>query len=378
MTETPDATSAGLPQSDPPARDSETAGSFLAWCAVAFAVSFAVVWAYVAIMPMAFLGRDYPLWIAKRTLMDQCQLGSVLVFGDSRTLAATVPNVMPVSVTNLAQSGSSAIETYFSLRRALRCPTPPKLVVISHSAMKFMGDSDYWANFARNGVLDYAEMQQVGRDAAALHDREIIDLQPSDQLRPALRDTLFAVRFPPFYFGSLANGVVAARWHYNRQVLHDALLSAGHAVFGNHPGSSDLADEAHNAAYRASPLIDLYFSRILALLAERHIPAVFVSIPINHATWVRMSPAFSDRFRDYLQAKMQQSPPLRVVGPAIPCWPDRFFGDAWHLNAQGATEYSRWFGEVLRDELTGAPGPALPNTCPDAATGRAEPTVTLR
>ena len=384
MTETPAATAPGPKPADQPAdqpvagRDTETARGFLAWCALAFAISFAVAWAYVAVMPMAFLGRDYPLWVAKRTLMDQCRLGSVLVFGDSRTLAATVPNVMPLPVTNLAQSGSSAIETYFSLRRALRCPTPPKLVVISHSAIKFTGDVDYWDSFARNGVLDYADMRAVARDAAALHDRELIDLQPAAQLQPALRETLFALRFPPFYFGSLTNGVIAARWHYNRQVVQDTLRSAGHAVFGTDPGSSELADEARDPSFRTSPLVDLYFSRSLALLAEHHIPALFVSMPINHATWVRMPAEYSNRFRAYLQAKMREFPQLRVVGDATPCWPDRFFGDAWHFNAQGAVEYSRWFGGLLRDEVADRPGQDLPNTCPDASDARGEPTVTLR
>ena len=55
---------------------------------------------------------------------------------------------MPIPVTNLALSGTSPIETYFAVRRALRCETPPKLVVIAHGPLKFSSDSDYWASFA--------------------------------------------------------------------------------------------------------------------------------------------------------------------------------------------------------------------------------------
>ena len=73
---------------------------FLTWCLVAFTLSFGLVWLYVAAMPMAFLSRDYPLWIAKRTMLDECRLGDVAVFGDSRTLAGTEPSVMPVPVMN--------------------------------------------------------------------------------------------------------------------------------------------------------------------------------------------------------------------------------------------------------------------------------------
>lgn len=369
-----------MPASDAERVRDTSSTEFLGWFGIAFVIAFGIVWAYVAMVPMAFLSRDYPLWIAKRTLMDECRLGSVLVFGDSRAVAATVPNVMAVSVTNLAQSGASPIETYFAVRRALRCPTPPKLVVIAHSAPKFGSDSDYWTSFARNGFLDYADMRQVDRDAARLHDTEIGDLSPMDHLQPAWRDFLFAVRFPPLYFGSLVNGFVGARWQHNRDSLREALLSSGHAVFGNNPGSDSVAGEGQDPIFGTSPLVNLYFSRTLELLADRSIPVLLFSIPINRATYKRMPPEFSARFDDYLRAKARDLPNTHVVDPVIPCWPDRFFGDAWHFNAQGATAYSRklgdWLHAVLADGIVGN----LPNACTGSAptTSPSEPAVTLR
>ncbi|WP_158927994.1 hypothetical protein [Acidisphaera sp. S103] len=359
---------------DPPS------AAFLAWFGVAFVVAFGVVWIYVAMAPMAFLSRDYPLWVAKRMLMDECRLGSVLVFGDSRAMAATVPDVMPMSVTNLAQSGASPIETYFAVRRALRCPTSPKLVVIAHSASKFGGDSDYWTSFARNGFLDYGDMREVDHDAARLHDKEIFDLPSMDHLQPALRDFLFSVRFPPLYFGSLVNGFIAARWKHNHDALHDGLLSSGHAVFGNRSGSSSIAGEGHNPIYKTSPLMNLYFSRTLALLSDRGIPVLLFSMPVNRATYMRMPPEFTIRFEDYLQAEARHFPGIHVVDPVIPCWPDRFFGDAWHFNAQGATAYSRELGVRLRDVLADGIVRNSPNACTDSmpAMGPSESTVTLR
>ena len=360
-------------------RDTSSA-AFLAWFGIVFVVAFGIVWVYVATAPMAFLSRDYPLWVAKRTLMDECRLGSVLVFGDSRAMAATVPNVMPVSVTNLAQSGASPIETYFAVRRALRCPTPPRLVVIAHSATKFGGDSDYWTSFARNGFLDYADMRQVDRDAADLHDKEILDLPSMGHLQPALRDFLFAVRFPPLYFGSLVNGFIAVRWKHNHDALRESLLSSGHAVFGNHSGSSGITSEGRDPIYETSPLENLYFSRTLALLADRGVPVLLFAIPINRSTYMRMPPEYSARFDDYLQAEARHFPNIHVASPVISCWPDRFFGDAWHFNTQGATAYSRELGVWLRDELTDGTIKNLPNACADSEPGMgpSEPTVTLR
>ena len=340
-----------------------TASGFLAWFLVTFTISFGLTWIYVATMPMAFLSRDYPLWIAKRTMLDECRLGSVAVFGDSRTLAATVPSLMPVPVTNFALSGTSPIETFFAVRRALRCPVPPKLVVIAHGALKFMSDSDYWHFSARTGFLDYGDMRAVDADAARLDDDEIQALGQSDQLPPALREALFALRFPAFYFDSLINSFVVARWEHNYNAMRAALLSSGHALFGTAHGSSEIAADGLATEYAASPLVDLYFSRTLALLAQRGVPVIVLSMPINRATYARMHPEVGREFAAYLHEKAAQFPNLRVVGPAIPCWPDRFFGDAWHLNADGAAAFSTVLGAWLRNVLAGAHVTELPDRC---------------
>jgi hypothetical protein len=340
--------------------------AFLAWFGISFVVSFGLVWLYVATMPMAFLSRDYPLSIAKRTLIDECRAGSVAVFGDSRTLAGTIPSAMPIPVTNLAQSGSSPIETYFAARRALRCETAPKLVVIAHGPLKFSSDSDYWASFVRNGVLNYADMREVDHNAALLHDKGIQDLIPGDQMRPFLRELLYSIRFPAFYFDSLVNGFVAARWQHNRNALRENLQSSGHALFGTASGSSEVAVEGSDVTFRASPLIDWYFSRTLEMLTERGIPVIVVSMPINHATYTRMPAELSDHFGSYLRGKAKQFPGLHVVGPTIPCWPDEFFGDAWHLNARGAELYSRSLGAWLAEFLGGKTPKELPNLCTNA------------
>ena len=259
-------------------------GVLLRWFAVAFAVCFGLIWTYVATMPMAFLDRDYPLLVAKRTMLDECRLGTVAVFGDSRTLAATVPAVMPVTVSNFAMSGTSPIETYFNVQRALRCPTLPKLVLIAHGALKFVSDSDYWVFDARMGFLSYADMRAIDRDATKMHDSEIVSYRPNDQLPLALRELLFALRFPAFYFDSLVNGFVGLRLQHNLDAMHDALLSSGHALFGTAAGSSDIAAEGFGPNYRTSPLIDLYFSRTLMLLARHNVRVYFLSMPVNQAT----------------------------------------------------------------------------------------------
>jgi hypothetical protein len=90
---------------------------------------------------------------------------------------------------------------------------------------------------------------------------------------------------------------------------------------------------------------------------------VVLTMPINQATYARTPPELRGRFAAYLRDKAAANPGLHVVGPAIPCWPDRFFGDAWHFNATGADAYSRELGPWLSRALAGeAPG-ELPDHC---------------
>jgi hypothetical protein len=92
-------------------------------------------------------------------------------------------------------------------------------------------------------------------------------------------------------------------------------------------------------------------------------------MPLNQATHARMQPEFADSFAAYLHGKEKEFPNLHVVGSLIPCWPDRYFGDAFHLNAVGVDQYSRTLGEWLEQLLAGTLPPAPPDRCTDDAVG---------
>ena len=346
---------------------SGAAATFLWSSAAAFVVCFGLIWAYVVLCPMAFLDRDYPLWMAKRTMLAAGRPGMVAVFGDSRAVAGIMPAAMPLPVVNFALSGTSPIETWFAVRRALDCPTPPRLVVIAHGALKFTGDSDYWRFGARMGFFSYRDMRGIEADAARLHDDTLARLEEGDHLSPRLRAALYAWRFPMFYFNSLLHGYVAGRWRYNRAAQEAALAASGHALFGTDPGSDETASEAGATAFAPAPLIDSYYARTLALLQARHVPVVLLAMPVNRATYARTSPRFRAQFAAYLHATAGRFDNVTVMGPAVGCWPDAAYGDAWHFNAAGAEAFSRAFGARLVQMQAGGDdgdGTAL-QRCPD-------------
>ncbi len=324
---------------------------YLAMMATAFCGVFALVWIYTATMPMAFLSRDYPAWIAKRTMLAQCDVGSVSFFGDSRTMAGIEPRQLPFPSSNFAFSGSSPIEAYFAVKRALLCHNRPKVVVIAYSPGKFMGDDDYWNISTRVGILNFADMRAVQVESHALHSHEIQALRRSDHLAPLVREALFALRFPPFYFNSLVNGYVFGRYFHNRAAEHQILADRGQAFFATDAGSDAVADEATLRPFASSPIVNAYFEDAMSTLAADHVSVVILSLPINQATCRLMNPALRAGLTHYLVKTIAAYPGASLAGPVVPCWPNRLFGDAFHLNAAGASLYSGRVADWLRSEL---------------------------
>ena len=110
---------------------------------------FAAVWLWIVALPSAFLDREYPIWQAKLRLLDTCDLGSILVVGDSRAAADIIPALLPGRASNLAIGGAQPVESYFAVKRALQCPNPPGRVVISHSMGHFFLPDTFWTRSAR-------------------------------------------------------------------------------------------------------------------------------------------------------------------------------------------------------------------------------------
>jgi lysophospholipase L1-like esterase len=50
----------------------------------------------------------------------------------------------------------------------------------------------------------------------------------------------------------------------------------------------------------------------------------------------------------YLRRVVATDRQALIVGPIMPCWPNRFFGDGFHLNAMGAQRYTMLLAQWVR------------------------------
>lgn len=324
---------------------------YFAAAGTALVVSFALVWAWVAAMPLAYLDPEYPSWRAKLDLVDRCDIGEILILGDSRAAADVLPAALPARATNLAVGGGKPIEAYSALTHALRCPVPPRRVLISLDVDHFMQLDLFWERSVRFGFLTHHEVEDVARVAGALGDWRAFAKRQTDGLPPSWRGALYAARFPPLYFSSLVRGGGFLRWWRNQHTLKAGLTARGQYFFGTAAGSNIIAVDGHLGAFRPLPVLDYYFDRLLALLADRGIRADFVSMPINQSTWREVRPALREAFAAYLADYAARYPDFHLLGPTLPHWPDRLFGDGFsHLNPEGAVLFSAGLGRCLRAE----------------------------
>ena len=311
-------------------------------------VSFGLVWAWVAAAPMAFMEPEYASWRAKQVMLDRCDLGDAIILGDSRAAAGILPGRLPFKATNLAVGGGEAIEAYAALRRALACPSPPRLAILSFDPGHFVRPDMVWYRSVRFGFLSATDVATLREVSLSLSDLSLYDARPADGLPSALRDRLYQLRFPEFYFSSLAHGGIFLRWPGNQVRLRDALDSRGQYYFGMGQGSDVVAVEGHLDGFRPLPVLDHYFARVLALLDGHGIDARFVPMPVNDSTWQQVDPAVIEQFAAYLADFERQHPRFRVDPEIMPHWPDRFFGDQFcHLNPEGAELFSARLGQRL-------------------------------
>ena len=322
---------------------------FLAASAGSAIILFAAAWIWIAAVPLAYMDPEYPYWLAKRQLLAACNIGDVLIVGDSRAAVDILPAALGVTAVNLAVGGGQAIEAYVTVARALDCPMPPKLVVISIDAAHFALPDLFWERSVRYGLVDGPALREVLATAARLGDRRLLAPYHDDHLPPQLRARLHDLRFPPFYFNAMLKAGIGLRWWRNNAALDQGILARGQYYFGTASGSAEVAREGSLTGFRPLPIQAEYFDRLLALLQAQGIAAVFVAMPVNEATRAAIAPELERGFAAYLEGAAARHPGLEIAGPLFPAWPNAWFGDGFsHLNPAGAARFTGIFDGFLR------------------------------
>lgn len=321
---------------------------FLRRFVMVFAGSLLAAWLYIAAFPIAFLESGYPSWVAKSTMLRNCQLGSIAFFGDSRLDAGIVPALFPVAASNFGLPAGTAVETRSAVRRAMECHTPPQQVVISLTADHFGPlDKFFWVNDLSYGFISYADLWEAERLAARLGDTEsFTTARTAEGLSGPVRDWMYALHFPSLYFGRLVQGRLFGRYTHNHTRLAAVLESRGFWEYGSVPGNGDaLAPQVDG--FRKAPLQAAEFEQTLSLLNSKNIDVGLLIMPFAQTSAPNVT--LEGAFLAYMTDMTRRFPNVHLIGSGIPHWPIDLFLDGAHLIDKGARLFSERLAACVVD-----------------------------
>ena len=301
----------------------------------AFFFFLLLIWAYVAMAPMAYRESGYAAWLAKMRMLNDCQLGKVAFIGDSRLDSGIVPELMTVPVDNLGFVGASPIVVTSAVRRLVACTERPNQVVLSLAPEHFGPvDQFFWSLALRYGFISPGELWQTEQLSTRLGDILTFSERTPDGFSGLLRDWLFELNFPSLSFSSLLQARVFGRWKYNWERLATIQKSRGWFAYSG-PGSTPYK----RPQFQITKLEAADFGAALKLLRDHGVQASFLIMPIPDNDVP--DPESEQAYLAALDGFADRDSQMIVLDPKIPLWPPRLFADQNHLNAEGAKELSK-------------------------------------
>jgi hypothetical protein len=321
---------------------------YLAQVALFFGLSGVLLPGYVELFPENIFPQEYAVWRAQLDFAGDADLPHAerIVLGDSRVLAAALPEVLGSNARSLALGGATAIEVYYLLRRHLAHHPPPRAAVISFAPFHLEGAKSFWERTAKWKALEAGEVFEVFRRAESLGDSRT--LGDDSRRRLFLRWLGYRANLPAIYAPELRASQLLRRRHSNLRSMDELEAEAGHFFFGRRETSSELASEVGRTAFEPAPLLDAYLRDTFALAEEHGIGVVFAAMPLNRTSFEGLRPAFLADHRAYMSDLARAHPGVRFAAKP---WalPDDHFGDSSHVNRRGAEVVSERLAALLAE-----------------------------
>jgi hypothetical protein len=278
--------------------------------------------------------------------------GTIVILGDSCTVADLVPPLIGRDVLDLGLGGACPVEEYFMALRLLRT-NHPRAVVLSFipANLARINRTGSHVNIldrgSKFGLLDWTDLEQIRQRSRALRDNSIFDRPAPLDMDARLKIWLLAHRFPAYYFADLIGGQLDLWKRENPRRLLFTEQTRGY--FGGH-GALQAGALDWNASlvdFRPPPTIDFYFRQLLALFAARGIPVYFVSMPMSDVSLAAMRPEVKQAYTSYLKELASSYPNFHELGDPLPSFPLRYYHDDIHLATAGAILWSRRIRDIL-------------------------------
>lgn len=288
---------------------------------------------YTWACPLNYLSTEYTLWAEEKDYVNcSSQTPDTVIIGDSRAKSSIIPAELHDSIYNIGIGGTTPIEMYYAVSDYIKKHGAPKNAIIIF-APYHLCDIDNWNQTLYYNYLSPGELADVYSRAVPLRDPVIAC---SGWFTDAVS---YRLRLPQKYLAAEYEAGFTGNRSANLSRFSSVRADCGWCEFGTAAGDNGENYETHHETFDSSPLILLYYDRLLDLLDANGVNTIVGQAPINQASSDIMHQAFLDGYRSYLDRQEQKYPDITFVKD-IPVYENRYFGDSNHLNKAGASLFT--------------------------------------
>ncbi len=312
---------------------------------VLLAIPLYILMGLAAATPMSYMPIEYSMWSEEKDFVTTKMTGAVkntdpkiVVIGDSRAKSGVLPKLLDSDggVYNIAIGGCNSIEMYYALEDYLKKHKKPEKAIVIFAPYHFC-DIDNWGQTQTFNYLSTDRLLSVyvealkSRETGLLGEHFFTDVFS------------YKLRLPNKYLSYIYTARVNGRLGENRDKYDSVRADLGYTEFGSEKGNDKANYETHHEVFDLSPLVNLYYQRLLTLADENGIEVYVLQAPVNETSDGLITDEFRQGFAE-LMHEVKNAHPSFVVEDEIPVYENRYFGDNNHLNRGGAEKFTAEIG----------------------------------
>ena len=310
---------------------------------------------YASFFKINFLPKMYVHWLFAADCAKTPTEAStdVLIMGDSRVFYGLNPNAFDsMRVERISMEAARPFEIFYLFKEYLKNKkTPPKILFLSFAPDHLAIHDDFWKYTTRFGTIPFSASLRFINKANDLDDLAI--LERSSYLQAVSDLSLRAMGSLKYYLADYQKTKLVRRRAKNKQAYEE--LEEERYVTDNRLFSPSKSSIEERNNLKISPTLEFYLKEIVRIAEEHDIKVLFEALPSSKQMAQKRTETYEQPYKAFLM-KMQTQFPNARFSDALPFFADTIlFRDAGHLNAEGATYFSKGLARRLRMELAQEP-----------------------
>lgn len=294
-----------------------------------------VICLFIAKSPLSYLSPDSvsAYWNKEFTQTKQDKNYDVVILGDSMAATSFMPELLSDSTINLALSGSSPVEGYYTLKDYLENNDAPSDVFISYMDYHLQHD-DFTLSTCNQvhkfSIGDYYEIYRTIRNTGA---NGFEDINMDEYWDKAIASGFY---LPSEYIASIINTInEGGRLEANKQAFDDVTVHAGRACKMTNDISSSSGIRYDD--FTVSVLQGTYYKKLVGLCEDNQIKLHIIKLPLDVNTLfteeytAKVNGYYMNLLGDAKYAEFRWYPADYAV---------EWFWDDYHMNQHGSYRFS--------------------------------------